>query len=368
MFVRMKKNERLYISASDENGVTAEAWGDVPQAALKRSADKDYLEKQLSKLGDTIYELRELTAELDRGLMCPASQLNALRREICSALDEKRYEYYTKKTVFKQADSDMIKAERVYAPKIRISVADLSQLCATNIKKAELVICSLGALEKGLAEGLTYDIPTDKLAAEMPRFTFDEEKDFARLKVLRERGVAHMVCTNYAHISMGRELGMTMHGGFGLNVTNSMALGELKRLGLSDCTASFELKIGQINALGGQLPFGIICYGRLPLMLTVNCPIRQASGCKNCAGSVRDRTGRIFPVKCSREQGYTEILNSDILYMGDRLEEFKTAAFVQLDFYDESSEQIEKIIGCVENRSGCGIDKITRGLYYRGVL
>ncbi|WP_124100289.1 U32 family peptidase [Ruminococcus sp. Marseille-P6503] len=368
MFVRMKKNERLYISACDENGITAEARGEVPQEALKRSADRDYLERQLSKLGDTVYELGRLEAEVDRGLMCPASQLNALRRELCAELDRKRYEYHTKKPVFTRTETDMIKAKKISKPKLRLSVTDLNQLSAADIKKAELVICSSDALEKGLSGGSAVKLPADKLAAEMPRFTFDEERDFTRLKALRERGVSHLVCTNYAHISMGRELGMTMHGGFGLNVTNSAALAELKRLGLADCTASFELKIGQINALSGQLPFGVIGYGRLPLMLTVNCPIRQASGCKSCTGSVRDRTGRVFPVKCSRRQGYTEILNSDILYMGDRLEEFKTAAFVQLDFYDENPGEVKRIIESVENRRGCGIADMTRGLYYRGVL
>lgn len=367
-FVRMKKSQRLYISACDENGVTVGRWGDFPQTAVKRPADKEYLEKQLSKLGDTIYEFGSLTAELDEGLMCPASELNALRRQVCSALDQKRYEYYTKKPAFTQADFEIIKPQRVENPAIRISVTDLSQVSKATAGKAELIICSLYTLEKGLTEGLPSYIAADKLAVEMPRFTFDEERDFARLKALKNQGINHIVCTNYAHISMGRELGMTIHGGFGLNVTNSLAVGELKRLGLSDCTASFELKVSQINSLGGQLPFGIIGYGRLPLMLTVNCPIRQAAGCKNCTGCVRDRTGRVFPVKCSREQGYVEILNSDILYISDKLEEFKSAAFVQLDFYDETAEQIDKIITSVENRRSCGISNITRGLYFRGVL
>ena len=201
----------------------------------------------------------------------------------------------------------------------------------------------------------------------MPRFTFDEEKDFAKLKTLADKGLLHIECTNYAHISMGRELGLVMHGGFGLNVTNTAALHMLKELGLTDCVVSFELKASEIRELGAELPFGVMGYGRLPMMLTVNCPIKAQRGCKGCTGEVFDRTGRRMPVKCTKAQGYVEILNSDILSISDKQNEFGGAGFIRLDLYDESPERVKDILrsfACGEKLGGEGY---TKGLYVRGI-
>jgi putative protease len=128
------------------------------------------------------------------------------------------------------------------------------------------------------------------------------------------------------------------------------------------------MKAGQINSLSPTLPVGVTAYGRLALMLAVNCPIKAQVGCKNCTGKVYDRTGREFPVKCSKAMGYVEILNSDILCISDKLSDFGAADFLQLEFYDESPERAAKIVRLFERREPYPFGKtVTRGLYYRGV-
>lgn len=363
-YVRIAQGEQVYVCASDENGISAEVYGDLPQTALNRPADEEYLKKQFSKLGDTIYSFGGLNAEIGEGLTVPAAALNALRRTACSALDEKRFESNTKRPDFKITDFHIEKQTKPAKPEIRISISRPEQLRGLDADEIGLIICSPDTAQKLLDSGFS----AEKLAAEMPRFTFDEEKDFERLKALAQNGLKHMVCTNYAHISMGVELSLVMHGGFGLNVTNSLALRTLRKMGLCDCTASFELKAGQINALGGELDFGIIGYGRLPLMLTANCPVKQASGCSKCSGTVWDRTGRAFPVKCSRKNGYVEILNSDVLYIGDRMTDFTYAKFVRLDFYEETPEQVCGITEKFMRGEKPENIQLTRGLYYRGII
>ena len=164
------------------------------------------------------------------------------------------------------------------------------------------------------------------------------------------------------------ELGMVLHAAFGFNLTNSCALNIAKELGAADAIVSFELKAAQISRLKKPLPIGVYAYGRLPLMLTVNCPISAAAGCKNCIHHITDRTGRDFPVRCSKREGYVEILNSEVLYMADKLGDLRSADILMLDFTDETPAQVRHIIEEYENGGLNGRpDKITRGLYYRGV-
>lgn len=101
-------------------------------------------------------------------------------------------------------------------------------------------------------------------------------------------------------------------------------------------------------------------------MLTANCPIKQSLGCDKCQKKLYDRTGREFFINCSKNHGYVEILNSEILYLADKLNDFNVD-FIQLNFHDESAEKVRDIIGGYEKGNQSGLEKITRGLYYRGV-
>lgn len=161
---------------------------------------------------------------------------------------------------------------------------------------------------------------------------------------------------------------MTAHAGAGLNTANSRALGVLASMGVRDAVLSAELTARQISQIGSDMPTGIVAYGRLPLMLTVNCPISAQAGCKNCTGRVYDRTGRAFPVKCSKKNGYVEILNSDILCISHRLKDFTSADFLMLSLYDETAQTAADIVSLFKSGGRLrSSETVTRGLYYRGV-
>ena len=162
---------------------------------------------------------------------------------------------------------------------------------------------------------------------------------------------------------------MNIHGSFRLNVMNTQSVEFFNTLELADVTASLELSLQQINALGSKLPLGTIIYGRIPLMLTRNCPgVNSATkSCKDCGGLgyITDRKDISFPYKCSG--GCTQIYNSVPLYMGDRLREIQSTDFNMLIFTTESKEEMVSVLKAVKNK-----EKIygghTRGLYYKGVL
>lgn len=355
--IKIKRGTPVTVSAKSSDGFSAEVVGEAAAEAVSRETDLDFVQKQLSKLGSTAYLLGKISAEIDGGLAVPASSLNELRRRAVDALDLQRVKS------FSGAGSAGEYAERFPArkkttPKLRACICDVSQLDGLlGDPDIELVSLPLAQIEK-----LT-EIP-EKLSAAMPRYDIDERDTLRRLEALKKRGLKHITATNIAHILP--DTGLKIHADFGLNITNSAAAAELVDLGAYDITASFEMTAAQLSGLGCRAAVGAIVYGKLPVMLTANCPIKaQLGSCSKCTGALWDRTGRKFEVKCSKT--YTEILNSETLWLADRLGDFDTLDFHTLLFYKETPDQIREIIRAYRNGEKPG-GQITRGLYYRGLM
>lgn len=341
-------------------GISISAEGDVPQEAVNRPTDAAALEKQLSKLGDTVYTLGKISLDTDGGLMLPASQINAMRRDVCESMDKERTERNTPKYKTGETDFNFIKLMNIKHRLLRAEISRIEQLDGIT-DDIDKVIVPLDLALKYPDRCAGY---SERLIIALPRFTVDEGKLIDKIK-----GIDYCkayLCTNIAHVKICRDMGLKMHGGFGLNVTNTMSLKALSALGVKDATASFEMKLTQINTMGDYLDYGMIIYGRLPLMLTRNCPVKQAvGGCKNCTGALTDRTGRTFPVRCDGVS--CEVLNSELLVMTDRLREINVS-FVQLNFYDESPEEVRRVTGCCRRNENPAEKGYTRGLYYRGII
>ena len=353
----MKSGKPLRVTA-DCGGITAEAVGDIPDIAQNRPTDMAMLEKQLSKLGDTVFRLGKLTADLDNGLFVPTGKLNELRRELAEKLKNAVISHNTPHYTIAGTMPELPLVKR----RPREGALPLRTFCRTAeqalaaAEKSEFVAVPADMINSELLSR----IPAEKIIASPPRFIADEKALAARLADIKASGVERLLCHTPDHIALGRELGFRLHGSFTLNVYNSYSAEYLRSIGLEDCIFSIEATLEQLADAKTLLPLGAVVYGRLPLMLTRNCPVKNEVGCKNCTGRLIDRTGRELPVACSRE--YVEILNSDVLYMHDRLAEVQNAAFGVILLNDEDARQTAEALSGAKPSGN-----ITRGLYYRGI-
>ena len=203
----------------------------------------------------------------------------------------------------------------------------------------------------------------------VPRVIFGRENSVSkRLGELLQLGIKDVYCGNIGTAALAVRLGMTVHGGFSLNVFNTQSVSFFENMGLADTEVSIELTSRQINSLGGTIKRGIVGYGYLPLMITRNCPNRNGLGCKKCGSisKITDRKGVSFTLMCENKQ-YTELLNSEPLMLCDKLGDFKSIDFISLMFTTESADETKAILHLYE-KGGKPNGKFTRGLYYRGVL
>ena len=82
-----------HITMTDEDGLTATV--EIQNTfELARTHQKENIERQLSKLGDTIFEAQEVNIHLQKNYFIPSSLLSQWRRELSDALRIEREKYY----------------------------------------------------------------------------------------------------------------------------------------------------------------------------------------------------------------------------------------------------------------------------------
>lgn len=194
----------------------------------------------------------------------------------------------------------------------------------------------------------------------------DEKKIAEELIALRKSGITKALAHTLGHIELLNSVNLIPFGAFRLNITNSLALAEYEKLGLSDIILSIELTIkAALNMKKSEkTKTGIIAYGRLSLMTVRRCPVSDGKPCggnDNCIKEITDRLGNKLPLLCGNA---IEILNPDKLILSDKKYDTEQFDFIVLKFTDETNiTDVKRMYENGEKPSG----KLTRGLYYRGV-
>ena len=347
------KDEPISLAArAGTKNVFAE--GDIPQLAMNKATTAEAVYNQLSKVGGTRFVCGDIDIELDDGLFIPVSELNRLRREVIEKLDED-------KARVKSFTPEFIKIQPHVPGKKRLicRFADIDNI-PENWDYIEQVIVPLGD-ERKVKKSL-------RVSVEVPRGIFsNDEKILEKLKNAKEFGITEAWAGTLDGIALIQKAGLKPNAFIGSNVFNSLSVKTLENMGVNRILLSPELTLAQAQAIGGDAPRGVFAYGRLPLMLTRNCPQKNGKSCAECrrSGKLTDRRGIDFPIDC--HSGCSEILNSVPVYMADRLSEIRNMDFMLLYFTDENREKTSLVIHDYIKGSKKPHGEFTRGLLYRGV-
>ena len=340
---------------------TVTAAGAAPEIAIHRPTDTGSAEKNLTKTGGTPFFVRDFSAEIIPGRMLPAAALNALRRDALENLLAERGEplYWEKNAAHAIRPPETRNREK--EPALWARFASPEQIPAGE--SCEKLLLPIHAITPGLLE--KYG---NHLIGELPPAVWPEDEAALekRLRELREAGLSEAWTENIYAIPLCRRVGIPLRGGAGLNILNTEALRHYEGEGLESLTASYELSLRSIKALGGEKPLGIVGYGRLPLMRFRNCPLRAHMGCGKCAGhgELTDRRGVRFPVECT-EQKVSTMLNSVPLHIAER--DLRGLDFVLLYFTRETAAECAAVTEEYRLRRKSEAPR-TGGLYFRELV
>ena len=337
------------------------ARGPSPEIALHRPTDAAAAEKNLTKTGGTPFFVRDFTADIAPGRMLPAAALNALRRTALEELLDKRGAPIRWERRPDQAIRPPEKRSRDMEPTLWARFAELSQIPAGE--DYEKILLPVHLLTPAVIQRMGK-----RLVGELPPAVWpeDEEAFEKRLSELRAAGLREVWTDNIFAIPLCRRLGLVLRGGPGLNILNTEAVRHYEEAGLVSLTASYELSLRSIKALGGEKPLGIVGYGRLPLMRFRNCPLRAREGCAKCAGrgELTDRRGVRFPVECT-EKKVSTMLNSVPLHMAER--DLRGLDHLLLYFTRETAAECAAVTEDYRLRRKSAAPR-TGGLYFRDLI
>jgi len=357
MSAEIKRDMPLSLTLSDGSH-TVTVKGDIPSVAKSKPCDEQTVKANLSKLGGTPYRLKNFEAHIDNNLYIPLSALNALRRTATEQLDALRGE------VLKyNISSTVVSTNFKSSSKTPTTIARFE-----NVSQIPKNVQSLDGIMLPLEADLPVVLPsTSRLIVDIPRGILSEEYIKNRLAIFKEKGFNYAYCGNLAAIKIANDSGFNIIGGIGLNAANTETVSVLHSMGVNEITISPEILLSETVRLNTKIPKGIFAYGKLPLMLMRNCPVKNGSDCDACQknSTITDRLGIEFPIKC--RVGFSELYNSLPIFLADRQNEYSGLDFILLYFTDESSEHVSKIINMYKN-GGNPPEKHTRGLYYRSVM
>jgi putative protease len=335
----MKRDEPIRLTLGEGNRQVT-VCGDLPQPAINAPLTRETVERNLTKLGGTVYTVGSFFAEMEEGLMLPISRLNDLRRRALGALaeTESRGEDVVSYTPVRP------KGGRKPLREARFYTAE--QITPRAKDYFNVIYLPLHRHVAGIA------------GVVMPPVIFDGDLPAveAQLKTAVRNGAKYALVGNLGHLDAVRRHGLIPVGDFRLNVTNGETVARLESLGVERVILSPELTLPQIRDLKGNT--SVILYGRIPLMTLEKCVIKELADCNACHGgkvSLLDRRGAKFPVL--REWEHRNVVyNSLPTCMSDRQAALRQAGVTasHMIFTTESPREVDRVIGAFEKGEALG--------------
>ena len=311
--VAMKLGEPSEMTLILNDGRRATVKGAVPTEAISSPLRESDVKERLSKMGATLLSLSASNISLSLGdeINLPPSAINALRRDAADALTSCERNYGIRDFTVENLTRDAVK-----------------ELKSALFLRKELYLDYIKQYPLGTGSFDIVFLPLEQYEGEsngvyIPPVIFDSEVEDVKmlLKKAKDAGAVYALVGNIGHIKLVKDAELTPIGDFRLNITNSYSKAEYKALGIESFILSPEITLPMARDIGG----GEIVYGRIPLMLTERCFIKENFGCEKCNNaSFKDRTGSEFPI--IKEYGHRNlILNSLPTYMGDKKAKLKNA-------------------------------------------
>jgi putative protease len=357
----------LTLIARDQEGHIAQADSAVPLAlAEKQPLTTERLTDQLGRLGGTPFRLGALENKLEGDVILPVSELNELRRRV--ALDLETQRAAPKRWQINPNAAGAVAFNRPTGnstAELIVVIRELPQLAAAWAAGARTIYCEFENPKKyrdavqqfrQLQAAETVLAPGSSIWVAAPR-VFKPGEEWIIKQVLSAEADGYLV-RNYDHLQWFA--GLRRRGDFSLNVANPLTADYfVNHHGLERVTASYDLNIGQLEALLQNAPgawFDITLHQHMPMFHMEHCVFCAflSTGkdyhdcgrpCDNHRVALRDRVGAEHPLKADagcRNTVYNSRAQTGAEFAA-RLLSLGARSF-RIEFLNESDDEVRRTV------------------------
>ena len=341
-----KINDKLIIKTIIDNKEFKGISSQLIQEAKSKPIDDDTLFRQLKKLNDTSFYLKNINNKLPNNIFITIAGINEARRDLFNNINQ--YMQHERKI-------DNINEE----------------IIRTNYEKENTKItafCKTEEQYKALKDS-GIDVIYYKNYSPYVGKLKDIDEDYALIG-------------NYGGIY--KYNGKELISDYSFNVINSKALYELHKQGVKYVTLSYEASYKDMKDIVSQykIKYGdnpnleIITYGKQNLMTLKYCPLRRYGECGKCNDNNYKLKDEIASFEIYHDDNcITHIINEKPLNLIDELDLILPLANrIRLQFTNESYDEVIKIVNQYKekingsNKKYFDSQKQTRGYFKREIL
>ncbi|MBQ8391894.1 MAG: U32 family peptidase [Clostridia bacterium] len=350
----IKYNEPSTLTISDGKH-SVRAVGAEGERAINTPLSAERAQSQIGKMGQTPFVLNLFSIDADDNITLPVSELNALRREACELLIEKRGEIHKRNVFF--FEYPKVKNKKKDKPCLVVQIRTKDQFLAA--RNADRVLVPLS-----LWDEIT---PDERCFVLLPQVVCDDEKIIAQLSIISNKYGVY--ASTPGMIMLAKKQGRKVCADWSCNIYNSVSANALSEM-CDGITLSPELSLGAIGEIVSKTdsPCEILCHGYQSVMTSRACLIRGITGKCDCTFPIRikDKTGAEFVVLGDKNTHLNTVLNSRPTFMADKMKDvYKTGVNgVRLIFTTESGEETSQTIDMYRGKT----PPVKPPLFTRGYL
>ncbi len=322
--------------------------------AQNRSLTPESLHDQLSRLGNTPYQLAGLAAQLSGSLFAPASLLNQLRREAVEQLQTLQTTPPQRK-IHPPSPRATSAPSPDAKPQLHLLVRNPEQLAAAIAFRPDSITLDYldlyglrPSVESVKAAGLTARVASPRILkpgeSRIPNFLISLDCPL----LVRSTGLLQVIPSD----------GPPLIGDFSLNTANALTADTYLQLGLARLTPTHDLNAAQIAALAlaiGSHRIEAVAYQHLPVFHTEHCVfcrfLSQGTTHLDCGRpceqhriALQDQQGRQHPVIADVGCRNT-VFGAEAQQASTHLEIWRAAHIhhFRLEFVHESGDQLRLV-------------------------
>ena len=259
--------------------------GGYLEVATQNPITKEQAVRQLTKLGSTSFKAEHVTIEWPENAYIGISQLNEMRREAVSCLEEKLlHREKVQVSSYEEAQT----TQEIGKQKWAVQVSNFEQLeAALEYSEVDIIYWEWNYQSEMAKQAYTLCQKAGK-AFYLALPSVMKEKTYLRYKQelldWQQTSMEGFLVRNIGEYRMLRELGKEMIIDYNMNVTNHETLLLWKEQGATRTTISVELMPSESIRLEGNIEK--IVYGHIPVMTSSQCVLR---GTPSCQKGVQDQ-------------------------------------------------------------------------------